>query len=77
LVKESKGGVVLKNKLAGYRKMLGYTQEDMAKIFGVSKQSYRMKEKGEYQFNDKEKVKFKEMLKPIFPEITIDEIFFS
>lgn len=65
------------NKIIGYRKMLGYTQEEMAKEFGISKQAYRMKEKGKTAFNDKEKILIKEMLKVIFPDITIDEIFFS
>lgn len=65
------------NKIAGYRKMLGKTQADMANIFNISQQAYRLKEKGETQFNDKEKMKFKQMLLPIFPSITIDEIFFG
>lgn len=67
----------MKNKIAGYRKMLGHTQESMAKEFGISKQAYWMKERGDTQFNDREKVLFKEMLKSIFPDITIDEIFFA
>lgn len=57
--------------------MLGHTQESMAKEFGISKQAYWMKERGDTQFNDREKVLFKEMLKSIFPDITIDEIFFA
>lgn len=36
-----------------------------------------MKEKGKIQFSDKEKIVFKELLLPIFPLITIDEIFFD
>lgn len=67
----------MKNKLAGYRKMLGYTQDQIAKEFGISKQSYWLKEKGEVAFSDKEKMKFKIMLQPLFPNITIDEIFFD
>lgn len=63
-------------KVPGYRKMLGKTQDDMAKEFGISKQAYWKKEKGQTQFSDKEKVMFKEMLKPLFPDITIDSIFF-
>lgn len=65
------------NKIAGYRKMLGYTQESMAKKFGISTHAYWKKERGDTQFNDQEKVRFKEMLKSIFPDITIDEIFFN
>lgn len=67
----------MKNKIVGYRKMLGHTQATMAKEFGISKQAYRLKEVGKTPFNDSEKFKFKELLKSIFPEITIDEIFFS
>lgn len=67
----------MKNKIVGYRKMLGLTQTEMAKKMGISKQSYYLKEKGETAFNDREKQLFKDMLLPIFPEITIDSIFFS
>lgn len=65
------------NKVAGYRKMLGYTQESLAKEFGILTQAYWKKERGDTQFSDQEKRKFKDMLKPFFPNITIDEIFFS
>lgn len=65
------------NLISGYRKMLGKSQADMAKIFNISSQAYRMKEIGNTPFSDKEKVLFKEMLLPIFPSITIDEIFFK
>ena len=64
-------------KLIGYRKMLGKTQYEMAKIFSISRQSYYLKEKGKIAFNDKEKLLFKNLLVPVFPDITIDEIFFN
>lgn len=67
----------MSNKIAGYRRMLGMTQRDMAKEFGISTQAYRMKESGNTAFNDREKKRFKEMLLPLFPSITIDEIFFN
>lgn len=73
---QRKGGASL-NKIAGYRKMLGLTQSDMAKEFKISIQAYRQKENGNTPFSDKEKVDFKAMLLGIFPNITIDEIFFS
>lgn len=57
--------------------MLGFSQEEMAKCFGISKQSYWLREKGKVEFTDKEKMKFKKMLQPMFPNITIDEIFFD
>lgn len=67
----------MKDKIAGYRRMLGMTQMQMAEYFGISKQAYYLKEKGSTSFSDEEKVLFKEMLLPLFPNITIDEIFFS
>ncbi|KAF1295093.1 transcriptional regulator [Enterococcus sp. JM4C] len=65
------------NKVAGYRKMLGKTQSEMAKIFNISTQSYWQKENGKIQFSDEEKLLFKGLVKTIFPDITIDTIFFS
>lgn len=55
--------------------MLG-TQKDMAKLFGISIQAYSAKERGRTQFKDSEKTIFKNELQKIFPDITIDEIFF-
>lgn len=67
----------MKNKIAGFRKILGMTQKSMAEVFGISLQAYWQKENGRTPFSDKEKVLFKERLKVIFPDITIDDIFFS
>ncbi|MBR3055025.1 MAG: hypothetical protein IKG63_04275 [Streptococcus sp.] len=65
------------NKIIGYRKMLGFTQTDLAKKFGISLQAYRLKENGTTAFKDSEKIIFKKMLLTIFPDITIDDIFFN
>lgn len=66
------------NKVIGYRKMLGYTQEQLADIFGISVQSYRMKEKGKVPFKKNEMLILKnELQKDLFPKITVDEIFFD
>lgn len=66
------------NKVIGYRKMLGMTQDDMAKLFGVSVQAYRMKEVGKTAFNKKEMLLIRRLLREkLFPKITIDEIFFD
>ena len=65
------------NKIIGYRKMLGFTQTDLAKEFGISLQAYRLKENGTTAFKDSEKVLFKNLLIPIFPSITIDDIFLA
>ncbi|MCB8516815.1 helix-turn-helix transcriptional regulator [Enterococcus durans] len=67
----------MNNKVVGYRKMLGYTQKDMAEKFNISRQSYHLKETGKIAFNDREKVKFKKMLQPLFADITVDDIFFN
>lgn len=64
-------------KVAGYRKMLGMTQKEMAQQFNISTQAYWQKEKGKTPFSDNEKILFKNKLKTIFPNITIDEIFFN
>ena len=44
-------GGILMNKVVGYRNMLGKSQEKMAKEFNISSQSYRLKEKGQVNFN--------------------------
>ena len=64
------------NKVAGYRKMLGLSQEEMANLIGISYQAYSKRENNKIPFTDQEKVKFKSILREYFPNITIDEIFF-
>ncbi|EIE3588085.1 helix-turn-helix domain-containing protein [Staphylococcus pseudintermedius] len=65
------------NKIAGYRKMLGMSQSEMASKMNISVQSYSKKENGKVAFKDSEKVLFKNLLLPYFNNITIDEIFFA
>ncbi|MCD8899431.1 helix-turn-helix domain-containing protein [Staphylococcus gallinarum] len=65
------------NKVAGYRKMLGLSQIELATKMKISAQAYSQKENGNVPFKDAEKVLFKNMLLPYFPSITIDEIFFD
>ncbi|MGW7952734.1 transcriptional regulator [Staphylococcus shinii] len=65
------------NKIAGYRKMLGLSQSELATKMRVSAQAYSQKENGKVPFKDTEKTLFKKMLLPYFPDITIDEIFFD
>lgn len=67
----------MKNVLKGYRTMLGYTQQEMAVLLDISRQSYYMKENGKTPFTDIEKVIIKKEISKIFPDITIDDIFFS
>lgn len=67
----------MKNVLKGYRIMLGYTQQQMADLLDISRQSYFMKESGRTPFKDSEKILIKKEISKLFPSITIDEIFFS
>ena len=64
------------NKVKGYRNMLKLTQKETAIKLGISYVSYCNKENGKRDFKDVEKIKFKEMLEPHFPNITLEEIFF-
>lgn len=57
--------------------MLGMTQAEMGLKLGISKQSYHCKETGKRAFTDSEKMKFKKLLTPLFPNITLEDIFFS
>ena len=65
------------NKVKGYRNMLNLTQKETAIKLGISYVSYCNKENGKRDFKDVEKIKFKEMLEPYFPNITLEEIFFK
>lgn len=67
----------MKERIAGYRKMLGLTQKEMAAKFGISSTAYIKKEHGKTPFTDKEKVLFRDMVKDIDKDITIEKIFFS
>lgn len=66
----------MRNKIRGYRNMLGLTQEQLGKKLGMSKQTYHNKEVGRNSFTDEEKMTFKKLLLPLFPDITIEDIFF-
>lgn len=67
----------MKNRIRGYRNMLGLTQEQLGNKLGMTKQTYHNKEIGKNAFTDKEKVIFKNLLVPLFPNINIDDIFFK
>ena len=64
------------NKIKGYRNMLGLSQKEMAAKLDISINAYRNKENGKVDFRDSEKIIFKEMIIPLFPETTLEEIFF-
>ena len=63
--------------LAGYRTMLGKTQEDFANVLGISKQSYNQKELGKTSFKDEEKIILKKYISDKFPEISYEVLFFN
>lgn len=68
-------------KLIGFRRMAGFTQEDMARIIGVARVTYIRKENGERQFKKSEMKliheKLSEALKLFnFKSITISHIFY-
>lgn len=67
----------MKNIISGYRVMLGMKQSDVAKLFGISRQSYWNKEIGRTPFTDNEKQIFKDEVAKIIPDIKIDDIFFN
>lgn len=72
-----------KNKrLIGYRKMAGFTQDDMALMLGMNRSTYCNKENGKAEFTDTEMHEIhralSDILKPpvIVQELKITDIFF-
>jgi putative transcriptional regulator len=49
-------------KLKDYRLSKGYTQKDMAKLLGISQQSYSNKELGKREFNIKELIAIEKII---------------
>lgn len=65
------------NIIKGYRNHLGMTQGELADLLNISITSYRNKENGITNFTDLEKVRFTSLVNDIFPNETIESIFFS
>lgn len=67
-------------KLIGYRKMAGFSQEDMASFVGMNRITYSRKETGKASFSDKEMQEIRnvlvKVLEPIVGELKITDIFF-
>lgn len=63
------------NKVKGYRTMIGYSQEDMAKALDITRDTYRLKESGERQFTQDEMIKFLNEVKKTDKTATLDIIF--
>ena len=65
------------SKVIYYRKLANKTQKEMSDILNITTQGYRLKENGQRQFKDKEKVILKEYFNKVLnKDLTIDEIFF-
>ena len=67
----------MRDIISGYRRIAGMKQSDVAKLFGISRQSYWNKETGRTPFTDIEKVVFKNEVVKVIPDITIEDIFFN
>lgn len=65
------------NKLKRLRLLAGYTQTDIAKMFGITNQSYSRKEAGKTPFNDHEKIHFMNLIAETSPDETIESVFFE
>lgn len=67
----------MRDVIAGYRRMTGMRQEDIAKKMNISRQSYWNKETGRTPFTDKEKMIFVAEVSKVVPGVTVIDIFFS
>ena len=61
-------------KLIGKRNEKGITQEQMAKLLGISKNNYNLKENGKLDFNLAEVKKILDILKSNYNDIFFEEI---
>ena len=63
-------------KLIECRKLLGYTQSDMADIAGVSPETYKKHERGEFEFRLSEMLAIQENINnELQTHLTLDELF--
>ena len=60
-----------------YRQLMGFTQEQMGWMFGITPQAYNQKELGKRRFSKDEMIGIKMMVNTsVDPHATIDDIFF-
>ena len=64
------------DKIAGYRKMLNLTQDDMANLLGISLSSYNKRENGHIDFSDKQKIIIRDIITRHFPNENMESLFF-
>lgn len=63
-------------KLIECRELLGYTQSDMASIAGVSPETYKKHERGEFEFRLSEMLAIQENINnELQTHLTLDELF--
>jgi len=67
----------MKDVIAGYRRMTGMRQADIAKKMNISRQSYWNKETGRTPFTDKEKMIFVAEVSKVVPGVSVIDIFFN
>ncbi len=63
------------NKVLGYRKMLGITQQEMAQKLNIGIVAYRNKERGLNQFKEKEMIDILKIYTNKIPNLTLNDIF--
>ncbi len=63
-------------KLIECRRLLGYTQPEMAAIAGVSPETYKKHERGEFEFRSSEMLAIQENINDeLQTNLTLDELF--
>ena len=63
------------NKLKGYRVMIGKTQEEMAQVIGVTRETYINKENGKTKLTVNEAVAIVKLLKSCGIETDVEELY--
>ena len=63
-------------KITELRKKYNITQEQIAKVIGISRVNYNMKENGKRAFKQKEMNKVYKVLKRNNPKLNMQDIFF-
>lgn len=63
------------SRLKGYRVMAGFTQEDVAKMFGYSRVNYTYKENNQKLLSADERKKIFKLLRKKLPNLVYEELF--
>lgn len=63
--------------VGAYRRMTGLSQENVAKVLGISTNSYSNKERGVTQFKQNEMLAFVTLIKEYLPNIKIEDVFMN